>query len=179
MEAEDPLSQLRDIHLPDPVSFWPPAPGWWLLLLLAVIGVIFLCRHAIAAMVRRRRLDSVLRELDGAYATFNEQAAFDDRRNAAGLHFLAEVNRLLKRVVQVMYPASHWSHLTGRAWLQFLDACDAGDAFSQGAGAVLADGVYRPTFDADAEALYQVARQWIENRYSQARQGVQAGSVAA
>lgn len=27
--AAGALSELRDIHLPDPVSFWPLAPGWW------------------------------------------------------------------------------------------------------------------------------------------------------
>lgn len=29
--------ELRDIHLPDPVSWWPPAPGWYGVLLLLII----------------------------------------------------------------------------------------------------------------------------------------------
>ena len=37
MNTPDPLAQLRDIHLPEPVSWWPPAPGWWLMALVAVV----------------------------------------------------------------------------------------------------------------------------------------------
>ena len=179
MEAEDPLSQLRDIHLPDPVTFWPPAPGWWILLLLLLIGLAFLGRHIIVSLVRRRRLESVMRELDQAYAGFTAQSTDDKTRNQAGLDFLAEVNTLLKRVAQVMYPDSTCSSLTGRDWLRFLDACDQGKAFSQGPGVVLADGAYRPVFDADGAALYQAARTWIANRYKTPRQPVSMAGAAA
>lgn len=42
--------QLRDIRGLDAVSWWPPAPGWWigaLLLLLTLIGLFLLIRHFI------------------------------------------------------------------------------------------------------------------------------------
>jgi hypothetical protein len=179
MEAEDPLSQLRDIHLPDAVSLWPPAPGWWLLLALVLIGLVYLCRHAIAAMIRRRRLVSVLRELDQAYSTYNEQAAFDNMRNQAGLDFLATINSLLKRVAQVMFPDSGCVHLTGREWLEFLDACDNSEVFSRGAGTVLADGIYQRRFTADTDELYRISKDWIAHRYEKPLAVMQPGSAAA
>jgi hypothetical protein len=36
MNTTDPLAQLRDIQLPEPVGLWPLAWGWWALLLLVV-----------------------------------------------------------------------------------------------------------------------------------------------
>ena len=29
---------LRDLHLPDAISWWPLAPGWWIVLGLALIA---------------------------------------------------------------------------------------------------------------------------------------------
>ena len=41
MSIENPLVNLKDIHLPSPVSFWPPAPGWWILAVLLISSLFF------------------------------------------------------------------------------------------------------------------------------------------
>ncbi len=33
------LEQLRDVHLPEPVSWWPLAPGYWIVLALVVVAL--------------------------------------------------------------------------------------------------------------------------------------------
>lgn len=36
MASPDPLAQLRDIHLPEPIGWWPLAIGWYILIALAL-----------------------------------------------------------------------------------------------------------------------------------------------
>ncbi len=42
--SEDPLAQLRDLHLPQAVADWPPALGWWLLAGLVLSGLVWFMR---------------------------------------------------------------------------------------------------------------------------------------
>ena len=44
------LDQLQPLISPPPIEFWPPAPGWWLLLLLLpLIGFgLWKARHFLA-----------------------------------------------------------------------------------------------------------------------------------
>ncbi|MEX2365260.1 MAG: DUF4381 family protein [Pseudohongiellaceae bacterium] len=64
MEAQDPLSELADIHLPAAVSFWPPAIGWWILLALLLTGGFLLLRQWLKYAMTRKKQASALRELE-------------------------------------------------------------------------------------------------------------------
>jgi hypothetical protein len=106
----DALAQLRDIHLPDPVPFWPPAPGWWLVAALVVALAV-----AWQLVLRRRRKSAELRalrlldELAEAYAADRDPVALcsglsallrrigltrPDRAETAGLHGAARAQAL-------------------------------------------------------------------------------------
>ena len=61
-EVAAQLAQLRDIHLPDPISWWPLAPGWW-----ALAAFLLICSACVLIVELRRRRSlkyKALRELD-------------------------------------------------------------------------------------------------------------------
>lgn len=105
----DPLSDLRDIHLPDPAGFWPPAPGWWLLAALLSAAAIGLCWWLWQGYRRNRWRVSARRELDNLA-----------RSRAPEQERLLELNRLLKRAARARYPDKHPESLSGEDWLAFL-----------------------------------------------------------
>ena len=143
------LSQLRDIHLPAPVSWWPPAPGWWVLLLLALIAaglvyLFYLHRH------RNRWRHIALAELE------HLRGETPDR-------LLPELSMLLRRVAISRFPRHDVASLTGDAWLAFLDrALGDGAAFQSGAGKILLSGPYANRADVDAESLLALCERWIK-----------------
>ena len=167
MEAEDPLAQLADIHLPGEVAFWPPAPGWWMLAALLLLCVALAGRYYYRQRQTKRKLNSALSELDQVYHTWQATPQDGSARNKAGLDLLYATNAILKRVALVYYPQADVAKLTGAAWLRFLDDADKSTDFSAGPGKVLSDGTYRPVFSADVDALHALTRHWIMKRYLQ------------
>lgn len=178
METEDPLSQLADIHLPAAVPFWPPAPGWWLLAAILLAAGLFLGYRYYKKWQEQQRLKRALAELEQAIQVFRQTPEDDpQQQNRQGLALLYSVNSLLKRVALVHHPLSDIASLTGQAWLSFLDDTGRSDDFSRGPGKVLAEGEYRPTFDADSEALYDCARRWIIHQYRHTQAQSPAGAA--
>ncbi len=177
MEAEDPLAQLADIHLPGEVPFWPPAPGWWMLAGVVLLSFVLIGRYYYLQGQTRRRMNSALYELDQVYRTWQEKFQVETARNQAGLDLLYGFNAILKRVALVYYPQTDVAKLTGTAWLRFLDSADhsadhkadQGKDFSEGPGKVLRDGSYRPVFSADVDALHTLTEKWIMKRYLKPR----------
>ena len=152
MNSPDPLAQLRDIHLPDPVSWWPPAPGWWLLALVA-LAFIAAATHFILRYIRRNRYrKEALQELQ----KLNENRGGLSTRDA-----VEQLAMLLRRVAIQTCGREAVASLVGQAWLRFLDNKGGTNQFTAGPGKVLGEGQYQQTVEADLDRLHQVVEKWI------------------
>ncbi|MCP4406871.1 MAG: DUF4381 domain-containing protein [Gammaproteobacteria bacterium] len=145
---------LRDIHLPEPVSWWPPAPGWWLLLL-------FILAILIAGLwIHRRRLKkrrSLKRLSRTQFQSLRE--AYEQHRNPQRL--VEDLSILLRRVCIAHYPRATTASVTGKAWLELLDQTLEDQRFSKGPGKVLTQAPYRPHAQIDAQALLILCEDWL------------------
>ena len=138
---------LRDIHLP-PASWWPLAPGWWLLALgLAAVaaGLTWWWWH------RRRGhlLQSVMREMDAieaAHAVDGDNARLAD-----------QASRLLRRIARRVEPAA--AARGGDAWRAFLHRY-AREPVTRKALDELADARFRAHPVLDAPVLVAALRTW-------------------
>ena len=135
---------LRDVHEGLAPAWWPPAPGWWMVLAaILAIAAFFAWR-----MLRRsRRRAMILRLFDETVA----QAATPSLQVAA-------MSELLRRAARRKH--ANADTLDGEDWLRFLDAGLPQPVFAAGAGALLRDGGFRADVSAhEAEALRIVARE--------------------
>jgi len=39
---DNQLNALADIHLPEQISWWPPAPGWWIVFVITILIIYFI-----------------------------------------------------------------------------------------------------------------------------------------
>jgi len=144
------LSRLHDIVVPDPVPFWPPAPGWYpVLAVLAAALVLLLWRR-----VRRWRHDAYRRE---AVAALELVARSGD---------WAELAEVMKRTALAVFPRASVASLSGEAWLTFLDRTGNTTAFTDGPGRHLSTLAYDPraaetVTDADARRAFDVCTTWV------------------
>ncbi|MGN6313069.1 MAG: DUF4381 domain-containing protein [Rhodanobacteraceae bacterium] len=141
---------LRDIHVP-PVSWWPPAVGWWL---LAALGLIAISASVLLAVRYRRRAlphRVARRELDALAARFAQDR--DPRVLAAG------ISKLLRRIALMIEPAAASKDLAG--WRAFLERRAPG-AFADEQFDALLEAPYRAHPALDAEALLAATRRWCE-----------------
>ena len=144
------LDLMHELVVPEPVSWMPQTPGWWLLLgwLLAVIAL------ATVAVVRRRRRNRYRRE---ALSLLDAIAAQADVPPAESARRVAEV---VKRTALVAYPRTRIANLYGADWAEFLRESANNDNRVSEAADSLATAAYRP--DADGKALVPPARRWVK-----------------
>ena len=142
MQAQ--LDRLRDIHLPQPIGWWPLAPGWWALIAL----VCTLVAAALAWTWIRRR--------SARFLALRELAAIDPERPD---EFLTQVSSLLRRVARRRSAGA--DVLTGEAWSTFL--MEGKHGLSRDSATLLAIGPYGPAANQnlEPEGLRTEAATWI------------------
>jgi hypothetical protein len=163
MDPSDILAQMRDIHMPPEPGLWPPAPGWWLLGIVVLIGLGWLVRQGWQALARYRLYRRVAREL--AIICERHQQHGDAQK------LTAEISRLLRRAALREHERERAAGLIGDNWLTFLDQTGHTETFSTGPGRCLATAPYGGHADpVDAEALAGTVRRWLRMNLGQARQ---------
>ena len=142
--------ELRDIHLPAPPPWWPPAPGWWLLSIFAIAFITFLFLYLYRMRQRWLWRRALLAEF--------ERTASSSQTDAPAL--AAALSTFLRRLA--MRKTSSAATLAGEAWLGHLDAVLGGDEFSRGVGRALIEAPYRAQAEFDAPALVALARRAVQ-----------------
>lgn len=137
------LDNLRDIVEPPPVSWWPPAPGWWML---------FAIFASVASVVIWRRWQTWR-------ANAYRRAALAELRSTADARAIAEI---LKRVALVANPRTEIASKTGPAWLSWLES-EGGQPLPRHAAQMMTDGVFGELAPANIADLTSFASAWIKH----------------
>lgn len=100
----DNLPELRDIHLPDGVSAFPPAYGWGVIL-ATLLGLIILYHLIKLARQKSKKLY--------ALHLLNNITCNNSLKSAAAM------SEILRRICVYKYPAA--ASLSGQEWIDFLN----------------------------------------------------------
>jgi len=148
------LQNLHDIVVPGPVAWWPPAPGWYVVLAFAAAVLLVFSWKGWRHWRRNRYRGEALREL----ARIRQGGPAGDLRKAPVL---------LKRAALSAWPRETVAGLVGSDWYRFLDASADTDRFRSGAGALLdrlayATDVEPALSEHEAAAVLDAAEVWLK-----------------
>lgn len=150
-ELAKQLEQLKDIHLPPGISWWPPAPGWW-----ALAGAVVVAALAVVGInyVRRRTI---------RYRALHE---LNDLRRDESLGAVTAAERiavLLKRIVLQRSTTKSIGVEHGTRWVDRLMQEPGGMPAEIARFLALAPYAHDELIDSspDRSALFTAADRWI------------------
>ncbi len=153
MNPQDSLANLHPLREPLSIGWWPPATGWWVLLIAGILAVTALAyllykRHRRNAYRRRALL-----QLDSLQARY--QTNGDDSR------YLEHINALLKSVALLAYPRPEVAARHGESWRTFLNnSLPPAEHFQP----AFDDAAYQKTCpEIDAVQVHRAAHYWIRH----------------
>lgn len=151
-----PALALRDIHWPDPVSWWPPAPGWWLLGLLILL-VLLSSAWAIRVMLK----PSVSREAKQHLQRITSEW-LDTQHHE---QYLQQLSRLLRQIGMTYLGRAEVAGLHGNDWWQRLNQLSRQAELQPPLTSLLAEQQYRRDLSLDpaqVEAINLQLQRWLK-----------------
>jgi hypothetical protein len=155
------LEQLKDIHLPNPIGWWPIAWGWYLLglLIITLLATLSYCIWKYYKRTGAKR--EALTLLKQYFQTYKAE------RNCQSSS--AQVSELMRRVALAYFPREEVASLQGEAWIAFLNNHSKTVNFAPIKELIL-ELPYRTkvlasnTPNPDLTPLFTCAKAWIKQR---------------
>lgn len=164
MTGQASLQNLHDIIVPQPVPWWPPAPGWYV-----TGGIIFLLFTWISWRFYTRWRSNAYRRI-----SIKELGIIRNNIHSNQLKpSLRELSKLVKRTALAVWPREQVASLTGSEWLRFLDQTGNTDVFTKGDGRLLAELGYEKKqkladlSDEQIGSLLNITEKWIREHRAQ------------
>lgn len=147
------LEQLRDIRLPQAISWWPLAPGWWLLvgLILVSLAGLWWWRHYRRRQLRQRALHE-LTEIRRNQSLYDNPAALSE-----------QLSRLLKRALLLQPEARNAISASGEQWRTYLMS-DTQHGLDAQTSEFLVNGPYQTassTISLEPDQVLDAVERWI------------------
>ena len=111
MDPSTLLSQLRDVHSPAPISFWPLAPGWWVLIIIFIIAL----STGIYLSISLWRSKQWKRQAKKQYKHLREEY-----QKSPSVEVIIEINKLLKQTLSSAKQDRHFLQAHGETWSEAL-----------------------------------------------------------
>lgn len=147
---------IRDIHLPDSVSWWPLAIGWWLLPLVILI-ISFIIYKVIEYKKQNKKIaykKIALNELN------NLRTEYSGHDNSVEL--VRGISSLLRRIVLSYLPRESVASLTGKQWTAQLNKLCSQNIFTDEIASQLESGPYMQQNNIDNKKILNACERWIQ-----------------
>lgn len=117
MNPQNPLAELKDIHLPAPAPWWDIALGWWLLVMIVVALLFWGLPKIVVWSKQRKKRQNMLLSMQTHLANIQEVYQKQQDSHLA----LVELSIFLRRVCLTVFGEKQTAGLIGKPWLTFLD----------------------------------------------------------
>ena len=147
------LEQMRGIHLPEAISWWPLALGWWIVMALC-LSIIILGLYKWRKHVRQ----NIYRKL----AENELQAHYEQwQNNKSNSSYIESANEVLRRSVQHISGESLLSSHSGRQWADTLDRFNT-TPLSENTRFALSEACYQAEPQVDIDELHLQLSTWLK-----------------